>query len=202
MLVSCDYGLTPTDPASRLRDLWGLGTSENWGKKGTEVHLSLATRFLTPLSTGPTLSLAFLLLPMYLWRKPFLLSSTPLASFNSSWALAFLTPSLHVQPMSLYPVSAPVSVCFLFVLRLSQDHHIHPWWPSSTIFTIFIHDACSTPCTLPQTILVLWGAYPWWWKYHLAGPKAPALHFNQCWVHFPSSHGTCGHLHLSMLIFY
>lgn len=134
MLVSCEYGLTPTDSASRLRDLCSLGSSENWGKKGIEVHLSLATRFLTPLNNGPTLSLAFLLLPKYLQRQPFLLSSTPPCQLwlQMSFGFPYSIPTCpgNVSVSSHWPLPASVSVCFLFVLRLSQDHHIHPWWPS------------------------------------------------------------------------
>lgn len=69
---------------------------ENWGKEGIKyIHFSLHTGSKISLGNGPNLSLAFLLLPVYLQRKSLLLSSTLLPSFNFRWALAVLTPSLH-----------------------------------------------------------------------------------------------------------
>uniref|UniRef100_A0A8B9S2F8 Uncharacterized protein n=1 Tax=Apteryx owenii TaxID=8824 RepID=A0A8B9S2F8_APTOW len=63
--------------------------------------VSFVTRAPTPFSKGPTFSLVFLLLLMYL-KKPFLLSLTSLARFNSKRALAFLVASLHTLTTFLY----------------------------------------------------------------------------------------------------
>jgi len=62
---------------------------------------SSVTRTPASFSSGPTLSLVFRLLLMYL-NKPFLLSLTPLAGFNSRWTLAFLVASLHALTTFLY----------------------------------------------------------------------------------------------------
>lgn len=113
----------PSSVASLPQTLPGLGislTCENRGKGGIKyIHFSLVTRSPISLSNGPTLFLASLLLPTYLWRKPFLLSSTSLASFSSRWALAFwlhpytIRQCLHILPSSLSLLLS------LLVLRLS-----------------------------------------------------------------------------------
>ena len=56
--------------------------------------VSSVIRVPTSLISEPTLPLVLVLSAVYL-KKPFLLSLTPLARFNSNEALAFLVASLH-----------------------------------------------------------------------------------------------------------
>lgn len=68
--------------------------------------------------------LNFHLLLIYL-LKPLLLPVISLTSFNSSWALAFPVPTLHVWAMTLYSSWAAhpcfcLVCCFLFTFELTQ----------------------------------------------------------------------------------
>lgn len=98
---------------------------------------------MATLSDGPTLSLPSLLLLMYL-QKPFFLPLTSSASFNSSWALAFLC--CYVFPHTSYSSQAACPhfhcVTFLFVLLfelLPTDHNASSR-PAHLI---------SSPCPMP-----------------------------------------------------
>lgn len=90
-----------------------------------------------PVSSRPTFFLHFLLLPVYLQKSS--LSFTFLSSFNSSWALAFLTPFLYSQEMFLHSTSVlcPLFCIFLFCVRA---------WPGA---------ACSAKVALCHTYLTL-----------------------------------------------
>lgn len=74
------------------------------------------------------------------------------SSFNLSWPSAFLTPSLHVQALSLNSSLLPPSIYSIFHM-------------SSVSSTQFICAdfccTCLTLCTSEQTFLVLWGIYLW-----------------------------------------
>lgn len=71
-------------------------TSKAWGES-LSLFMSFVTRFPVSFSNGATFFLVFILLLIQL-KKPFLLPDT----FLTMWALAFLSPLLHVQIVSLY----------------------------------------------------------------------------------------------------
>lgn len=73
-------------------------------------------------------------------------------SSRSSWALAFLIPSLHAWATFLYLSQA--HPCFHFVCLWA----LSGLSPSS--MPAFYH-ACWTFCTLEWTVLVFWGRYAW-----------------------------------------
>lgn len=105
---------------------WRQTLSVRKGKKGVEYispkvqRASFVTRLPALLNSKPMFSLTFLFLPVYL-KKPFF---TFLTSFNSSWALAFLTVPACLGcvsiPLLASPSSLPPLHTFSFVFELSQ----------------------------------------------------------------------------------
>lgn len=111
---------TPTQRIRDFREAGSLTASEGWGKEFIEYLslLHITCRQLTPLAPkGGKLFSDFIFWPKYL-LNPFSLFFTSLAKSCSSFALAFLTPSLHIQTLSLYsstrsPATASTACAFL-----------------------------------------------------------------------------------------
>lgn len=113
---------------------------------------SCVTRFPGTFSFGPTFSLVFLLLCMYL-QRPFFLSLTSLPRFNSGQVLSFLTPSLHAQS---------VSVCipgYLYLLLPSRYFLL-----CSSLFRSFLAiflSSCSLECAALKYMTLIINQLSW-----------------------------------------
>ena len=124
--------------------LWDLGLlkashpSKDWGKGGFQ-YLSffhaLCNQVPVLLSSGPTLSIVFLLLPVYL-QEPFFLSLTSLARFNFIWAIAFPLHLWMLRQCLCIPPRLPMFTSTLCMLPLHDSE-----WPGDPCsFTqVFLH---------------------------------------------------------------
>ena len=133
-------------------------TSKDWHK--TLSTLAFCLPFVTsspvPFSCRFMFSLVFLLLFMYLY-KPFLLPFMSFARFNSRSALAFLTPSMQDQTITLH-CSWVTCPCFhlLYISCLSSVRS--SWLIHIPIRTDSCH-LCLISCLLGWTYLELGGDY-------------------------------------------
>lgn len=130
---------------------------QQWNLRHKKHYVLQLFHHMATLSYTSVLSLPSLLLLMYL-QKPFFLSLTFFASFNSSWALTILTALLlfctsHILPSSLPPLLPSVSFLFGFFFELLYTDHI----PSSCLAHVLypLTDFLMLLCNLNTKVLLI-----------------------------------------------
>ncbi|KAK4832304.1 LOW QUALITY PROTEIN: hypothetical protein QYF61_021703, partial [Mycteria americana] len=130
-----------------------LSPSEHWAVDHYLLDVTIQP-VPHPLNSPPikSISLQFREKDVVGDRKPFLFFFAPLAKFSYSYALVFLTPSLHNQPASLYsswdtcPCFRCLCISFLLFSLTSMSSLIHASLLPS--FPGFLHLGIESSCAL------------------------------------------------------